>query len=75
VYTLQINFSGGYNRKGTPHPIPNREVKPLNAEGTAWQLCGSPDKMRRDFNPVAARIFNLKPFFALRFIGKIYLED
>ncbi len=27
--------SGGYSERETPLPIPNREVKPLNADGTA----------------------------------------
>ncbi len=28
-------FSGGYSCGATPLPIPNREVKPANADGTA----------------------------------------
>jgi hypothetical protein len=27
---------GDYSQGVTPLPIPNREVKPLNADGTAW---------------------------------------
>ncbi len=28
--------SGGYRERATPVPIPNTEVKPLIADGTAW---------------------------------------
>jgi len=31
---LSLNF-GGYSQGVTPLPIPNREVKPLYADGTA----------------------------------------
>ena len=27
---------GGYRKRATPVPIPNTEVKPLIADGTAW---------------------------------------
>ena len=27
---------GGHSTRGTPLPIPNREVKPCYADGTAW---------------------------------------
>ena len=34
-------LSGGYSERETPLPIPNREVKPLSADGTwlerAWE--------------------------------------
>jgi hypothetical protein len=29
-------FSGGFVERVTPVPIPNTEVKPLGADGTAW---------------------------------------
>ncbi len=29
-------FPGGYRKRATPVPIPNTEVKPLIANGTAW---------------------------------------
>ena len=29
-------FPGGYRKRATPVPIPNTEVKPLIADGTAW---------------------------------------
>ena len=31
-----FNFSGGYIVGVTPVPIPNTEVKPYGADGTAW---------------------------------------
>ena len=39
-YPIRIqfeNFPGGYSGGGTPLPIPNREVKPSSADGTAWE--------------------------------------
>ena len=33
---FQYRFSGGYSERVTPVPIPNTEVKPLRADGTAW---------------------------------------
>ncbi len=30
-------FSGGFVERVTPVPIPNTEVKPLRADGTAWE--------------------------------------
>ena len=30
------HFLGGYRERVTPVPIPNTEVKPLIADGTAW---------------------------------------
>lgn len=30
-----VELSGGYGERETPLPIPNREVKPLSADGTA----------------------------------------
>ena len=33
---MQAKFSGGYSERDTPLSIPNRVVKPLNADGTAW---------------------------------------
>ena len=39
-------FSGGYGEGETPLPIPNREVKPLSADGTwlekAWESRSPP---------------------------------
>ncbi len=29
-------FPGDYRKRATPVPIPNTEVKPLIANGTAW---------------------------------------
>ena len=29
-------LTGGYRERATPVPIPNTEVKPLIADGTAW---------------------------------------
>ena len=31
---------GGYSERVTPVPIPNTEVKPLSADGTAFFKCG-----------------------------------
>ena len=31
-----MRFSGGDSREETPVPIPNTEVKPCSADGTAW---------------------------------------
>ena len=33
---LQSTFPGGHRRGVTPVPIPNTEVKPSTADGTAW---------------------------------------
>ena len=33
---LYTEFLGGYAEGVTPVPIPNTEVKPLRADGTAW---------------------------------------
>src|SRR3954468_21048176 len=30
-------FAGGYRSRVTPVPIPNTEVKPTTADGTAWE--------------------------------------
>src|SRR5660398_203622 len=34
--TLLSEVSGGHGERETPLPIPNRAVKPLRADGTAW---------------------------------------
>ena len=33
---IHIEFPGGHRRRVTPVPIPNTEVKPSTADGTAW---------------------------------------
>ena len=30
------HFPGNHNKEETPVPIPNTEVKPFSADGTAW---------------------------------------
>ncbi len=32
-----IGFPGGHRSRVTPVPIPNTEVKPATADGTAWE--------------------------------------
>jgi hypothetical protein len=36
VPSQSYRFLGGYAEGATPVPIPNTEVKPLRADGTAW---------------------------------------
>jgi hypothetical protein len=31
-----LRIFGGYSDRATPDPIPNSEVKPVCADGTAW---------------------------------------
>ena len=35
--SLRIRFLGDYSEGETPVPIPNTVVKPLSADGTAWE--------------------------------------
>ena len=35
-YHLNKRYSGGYSTRVPPLPIPNREVKPCHADGTAF---------------------------------------
>src|SRR3954467_14557744 len=35
-FEISNRFSGGCVERATPVPIPNTEVKPLGADGTAW---------------------------------------
>ena len=36
IGSFETSFSGGSSEGETPVPIPNTEVKPLSADGTAW---------------------------------------
>ena len=71
MYRYVIPLSGGYGGRVPPLPIPNREVKPACADGTAMQ-CGR----------VGSRLFSnrslqdrkcLGGFFDIRPIGPIGL--
>ena len=37
VGTPDSKFAGGHRSRDTPVPIPNTEVKPATADGTAWE--------------------------------------
>ena len=36
LHLRKVNFPGDYRERVTPVPIPNTEVKPFIADGTAW---------------------------------------
>src|SRR5437588_4640804 len=50
-----LTVSGGYSEGETPLPIPNREVKPLSADGTwlerAWESRSPPFFLSRNVMP------------------------
>ena len=46
-----LNIYGGYCGGVTPLPIPNREVKPAYADGTAMK-CGSVGSRHKDEEPI-----------------------
>src|ERR1044071_7578008 len=60
---LRHHFSGGCVKRATPVPIPNTEVKPLGADGTAratvWESRKPPGLNRK------ARERNLAGFFVI----------
>ncbi len=70
---ILIRFSGGYCGGVTPDPIPNSEVKPSCADGTAgetlWESRSLPDLWAgsplRDFRPffIGRNPVGLRPFF------------
>ena len=64
--TVSIPISGGYCSGVPPLPIPNREVKPACADGTAMQ-CG-----RVGSRHFYLRALNPKRFRALSFCMKIH---
>jgi hypothetical protein len=56
VFTLQ--FFGGDGKGDTPVPIPNTEVKPFSADGTAWETVWesrSPPKFIHKKAPMSLR--------------------
>ena|GEM_PF-1347072 len=52
VLKVQTRFLGGHSERGTPVPIPNTEVKPLSADGTAlatvWESRTPPNLIKKD---------------------------
>ena len=67
VLIILLRNSGGYSDGAPPLPIPNREVKPVSADGTAY--CGRVGRrqlLKRD-------IFRKKkvPFFVVKKQGRI----
>ena len=45
------NFPGNHNEGETPVPIPNTEVKPFSADGTAWGAKWESRSLPGFFNP------------------------
>ena len=65
-------YLGSYSIGVPPLPIPNREVKPVSADGTAemWESRSTPT-FKKSLIPYGVRLF----FFALIFALKIELSN
>ena len=60
MVAINLRVLGGYSNGVPPLPIPNREVKPINADGTAVK-CG-----RVGSRHFKERFMRVAPFFVLR---------
>src|ERR1041384_6442678 len=62
---LRHHFSGGCVERATPVPIPNTEVKPLGADGTAratvWESRKPPGLNRKARERKSRGLFHLTP--------------
>jgi beta-glucanase (GH16 family) len=63
---VQGKFPGGYRSRVTPVPIPNTEVKPATADGTAWVTAWESRSLPGLFS-TKARVGNHAGLFFVRF--------
>ncbi len=76
VLKVQTRFLGGHSKWETPLPIPNREVKPLSADGTAlatgWESRMLPRLILKD---PYLRVFFVFQITLTSLVKKISLEE
>src|SRR5690242_5036322 len=64
---FDIEFPGGHRSRVTPVPIPNTEVKPATADGTAGATLWESRSLPGLFRPGRRCRAHLRPFFLIAF--------
>jgi hypothetical protein len=68
VFFFFFRFFGGYSEGETPVPIPNTEVKPFSADGTAWEAA-------RESRTLPKFIQSKAPWFSKGLFVSVFLNS